>query len=176
MEIFLPGISCWEKGKGSSQRGNLFPWKRVNIGLTVRPLCRRGRAQPVMSGTTHPDTGCGTTNRQGPRKSNEWARETLAAKKLDIDLALKVNILKDNKLTPEKQEVTKPMAWKTLRIITAPLVKDILPKEERQDLAKVRKRPLSLKGCWQNLSFGKSKGVFVRSAYVNGSEVSVELK
>ena len=55
-------------------------------------------------------------------------------------------------------------------------MKDILPKEERQFLAKVRKRPLSLKGCWQNLSFGRSKGVFVRSAYVSGGEVPVELK
>ena len=55
-------------------------------------------------------------------------------------------------------------------------MKDILPKEEIQDLAKVRKRLLSLKGCWQNLSFGRSKRVFVRSAYVNGSEVSLELK
>ena len=63
-----------------------------------------------QGGTTHPATGCVNTNRQGQRKSKEWARETLAAKKLDIDLALKVNILKDNKLTPEKQEVTKPMA------------------------------------------------------------------
>ena len=63
-----------------------------------------------QGGTTHPATGCVNTIREGQRKSKEQAIETLAAKKLDIDLALKVNILKDNKLTPEKQEVTKPLA------------------------------------------------------------------
>ena len=63
-----------------------------------------------QGGTTHPAAGCVNTNRQGKRKSKERAKEILAAKKLDIDLALKANILKENKLTPEKQEVTKPMA------------------------------------------------------------------
>ena len=39
-----------------------------------------------------------------------WAREALTAEKLGIDLSLKVNLLRLNKLILEQQEVPKHMA------------------------------------------------------------------